>query len=356
MDVLSDVLQAIHLRGAVFFTARITGPWAVESPAPDSLARLLRIREECVALFHLVTEGSCFVALPSGEPVRARADSIVVLPRADPHRIGSDPSIAPVHLESVFDAWSGSEVPCLRMERGSGAPTRLICGYLRCDQRFNPLVGALPALLVDQPALGRLYAAPGPGQPGSLEAPTGENGDGWLSRTFRHTVEEAEGGRPGSAVILPRLAELMYVEVLRHYMQLLPRGETGWLAAVRDPRIGHALRLLHEQPARSWSVPDLAREIGLSRSALGERFHALVGEPPVRYLARWRIHLAEQLLTDPDLSVAEVASRVGFDSPVAFHRAFKRQVGRTPAEWRTAHAAAWTASRDTADAGQRPTL
>lgn len=335
MDLLSDVLGVLHLRGAIFFTAHIRGAWSIESPDPEALARLLGLRRECVALFHLVAEGSCRVALEGGEPIVAGPGSIVILPRGDRHLLGSDLSRKPTRLKSIFFSWSGPEVPCLR--QGDGAPeTRLVCGYLRCDQRFNPLVGALPALLVDHPGDGVFEAVPHPGAPGGLRA-QGED-DGWLARTFRHTVEEAEARRPGSAVMLPRLAELMFVEVLRRYMRLLPKGETGWLAAARDARVGRALRLLHEAPARKWRVADLARESGMSRSAMGERFQSLVGESPMRYLTRWRMHLAEQLLPDPELAVAQVASQVGFDSAVAFHRAFKRQTGLTPVEWREARA------------------
>jgi AraC-like DNA-binding protein len=335
MDVLSDVLRLIHLRGAVFFTADMAGRWAVESPDRKAVARLLRIQEACVALFHLVVEGRCTVALGSGEGVTADAGSIVILPRGDTHRLGTDLSLEPMRVQSIMYSGDGPEIPYLK--HGSGdSRTRLICGYLRCDQQFNPLMGALPALLVDHPADGRLDAEFGPGGPAPIRAQVLGHGDGWLGRTFTYVVEEAEARRPGSAVMLPRLAELMYIEVLRRYMQLLPAEGTGWLAAARDPRVGQALRLLHEQPARNWEVAALAREVGVSRSVLGERFQSLVGEPPMRYLARWRMHMAERLLTQPDLSVAEVAARVGFESSVAFHRAFKRHAGQTPVEWRAA--------------------
>ncbi len=333
MDVLSDVLRVIHLQGAVFFTADLSGPWSVASPEPDRLARLLGIRAECVSLFHLVVAGRCWLALGGAEPVEARAGDVVILPRGDAHRLGSDPSLPPIRLKSIFYTWSGPEVP--RLAHGSGGdPTRLICGYLHCDQQFNPLVGALPPLLVDRPAKGSMLAAPAAGRPSWLRSDGPDAGGEWLARTFRHAAEEAEARRPGSAVMLPRLAELMYVEVLRRYLRLLPAGQTGWLAATRDPQVGHALRLLHEKPGHRWTVPELARAVGLSRSALGKRFQDLVGQPPMRYLAGWRMNLAQQLLRQPELSIPQIAGRVGFDSDVAFHRAFKRAVGCPPARWR----------------------
>jgi AraC-like DNA-binding protein len=337
MDLLSDVLRFIRLRGAVFFTARMAGRWAVASPRPEELARLVRIREDCIALFHLVTSGECSIALDGDGPVRAPAGSIVVLPRGEAHRIGNDLSLQPMRLQSVY-SWSNAETPCI--SHGSGdVTTRLVCGYLRCDRRFDPLVGALPSLLVDQPGEGKLVAARGRGARTWLRAEVDGEGDGWLARTFRHTMEEAEARRPGSAVMLPRLVELMYVEVLRRYMRLLPPGEPGWLSACRDVHVGQALRLLHEDPARKWTVSALAARVGVSRSSLGDRFHALLGEPPMHYLARWRMHLAEQLLEEPELSIAEVSERVGFDSAVAFHRAFKRHVGIPPGEWRSMNVA-----------------
>lgn len=310
MDLVSDVLRHLQVRGAVFFTARIRGRWAVASPRSDALARLIGIPAESLSLFHLIVQGSCQIAVGGTEPVVAPERSIVLLAGAAAHRLGTDLSREPVRLESAWYSLRGEDVP--HLEQGRGVPvTRLVCGYLRCDQRFSPLAGVLPELLVERPA------------------------DDWLAGTVGHAVQQAEAGRPGSAGVLPRLVEAMYVEVLRRYLQGRAPAANGWLAASHDPRIGQALRLLHADPSRRWRVDDLARAVGLSRSALGERFRSLVGQSPMRYLSAWRIQLAEELLQDSRLSVAQVAARVGFDAPVAFHRAFKRRLGMTPAQWRT---------------------
>ena len=158
--------------------------------------------------------------------------------------------------------------------------------------------------------------------------------DGWLASTLRHTIEEADGTRPGSFAMLARLTELLYVEVLRRYMRQLSSGQTGWLAGVNDPEVGRALRLLHAQPQRQWTVEELAHEVGVSRSGLAQRFTELVGEAPMRYLTGWRIQLAKHLILQAGLPIAEVADRVGYESEAAFNRAFKRHVGEPPVAWR----------------------
>jgi AraC-like DNA-binding protein len=207
-----------------------------------------------------------------------------------------------------------------------------VCGYLHCDQRFNPLIGALPTLLC-------VCGGERGGDPSEVEAARRSGvvlveADGWLASTLRHTIEEADGMRPGSSAMLARLTELLYVEVLRRYMQRLPSGQTGWLAGVKDPEVGRALRLMHARPERQWTVEDLAHEVGVSRSGLAQRFTELTGDAPMRYLTGWRIQLAKHLILHADLSIAKVADRVGYESEAAFNRAFKRHVGVPPVAWR----------------------
>jgi AraC family transcriptional regulator, alkane utilization regulator len=217
---------------------------------------------------------------------------------------------------------------------GGGEATRFVCGFLHCDQRFNPLIGALPTMLC---VCGRDSA--GQGEPSEVETAKRPgvvlvDAGGWLASTLRHTIEEADGMYPGSSAMLARLTELLYVEVLRRYMQRLPSGHTSWLAGVKDPEVGRALRLLHARPERQWTVEDLAREVGASRSGLAQRFTELAGEAPMRYLTGWRIQLAKHLILQAGLPIAEVADRVGYESEAAFNRAFKRHVGEPPVAWR----------------------
>jgi transcriptional regulator GlxA family with amidase domain len=165
-----------------------------------------------------------------------------------------------------------------------------------------------------------------------------ELGDGpaaaWITATLKHGASETHAPGPGSDAMLGRLAELLFVEAMRRYTASLPAEQAGWLAGLRDPHVGRALALLHADPARDWEVEALARETGLSRSALGERFAHLIGEPPMQYLTRWRLALAAQALSAGNDAVARIAERVGYESEAAFNRAFKREFGSPPAAWR----------------------
>jgi len=338
MDPLSDVLRVVRLGSSVFFSACLAAPWAVSSPEAEDLARALHLRPDCLSLFHLVAGGHCWVTAPGIEPLEVGAGAIVIFPHADPHAMMSTPGLETRPLTEVMPSVlrpAGETVPRFELGRGSDR-VRLVCGYLRCDQRFNPLAGALPTLLIADPPRGELRALSTCRGERRLQLRRGaaDSPRSWLERTFRYTVEEAEARRPGGGEMLSRLTELLYVAVLRQYMEQAEPHEGDWLGGVNDPHVGRALRLMHEHPSRKWTVTTLARECGLSRSALGRRFRLLVGQPPMRYLARWRIELARTMLRNPMLSIAQISSRVGFDSTVAFHHAFKRETGRPPAAWR----------------------
>lgn len=333
MDVLSDVLRVVRLTSAVFFTARFSSPWSIESPPPDELARSLRLRAESIAMFHVLVEGQCWISFGGHAPIKLEASDVVIFPRGDPHVMSSPVGARPRPIASLLPSQPSEEIPQLD-HGGGGAPTRFVCGYLHCDQAFNPLMGALPTLLY---VSGRDNA----GQWLRPEAEAAERpgvvlveADGWLATTLRHTVEQADATHPGSSAMLARLTELLYLDVLRRYMQQLPSGRMGWLAGVKDPEVGRALRLLHARPDRPWTVEDLAHEVGVSRSALAQRFTDLTGEAPMRYLTGWRMQLAKHLMLQATLPIGEVANRVGYESEAAFNRAFKRHVGAPPAAWR----------------------
>jgi AraC-like DNA-binding protein len=328
MDVLSDVLRVVRLTSAVFFTARFSSPWSIESPPSDHLVRFLRLRAESIALFHVLVEGQCWVAIDGHAPLEMEARDVIIFPHGDPHIMCSHMGARPQPISSLLPSRHSDEIPQFD-HGGGGEATRFVCGYLHCDQRFNPLIGALPPMLCvhgrDRSSRGATAQRP---DVALVDA------DGWLASTLGHTIEEADGMRPGSPAMVARLTELLYVEVLRRHMQQLPSGHTGWLAGVKDPEVGRALRLLHARPEHQWTVEDLAREVGVSRSGLAQRFTKLIGEAPMQYLAGWRIQLAKHLILQADLSVAEVADRVGYESEAAFNRAFKRHVGTPPVAWR----------------------
>ncbi|HET6567375.1 MAG TPA: AraC family transcriptional regulator [Rhodothermales bacterium] len=335
MDVLSDVLRVVRLTGAIFFTARFSSPWSISSPPPDLLARALNSEAECLTLFHVLVEGQCWVGLENSAPYRMEAGDVVILPQGDVHIMSSRPDITPRPIGTLIPSFASDGIPNLHYGDG-GAVTRFVCGYLECDQRFNPLIGALPPLFFVRPGRDGSWLGPdeksSPGEP--IVVHTAAND--WLDRTLHYLAEEAMGERPGSPAMLTRLTEILFVEVVRRYTQQLPAEQTGWLAGVRDPEVGRALRLLHKQPGRNWTVDLLARETGLSRSALARRFTDLLGEPPILYLTGWRMQLAKRLLQEPALSIPQVAEEVGYTSEAAFNRAFKRCVGKPPGIWREA--------------------
>ena len=198
---------------------------------------------------------------------------------------------------------------------GAGGRTRMICGFLGCaSAEGNPVISTLPSLL-------KLNVEQG----GAAE---------WIRSTFQYAAEEVSAGRPGSETVLAKLSELLFVEAVRRYAEALPDGQTGWLAGLREPYVARALALLHRDITRRWTVDDLGREVGLSRSALADRFIRLIGAPPMHYLANWRMQVATQQLRSTSASLAQIAEIVGYDSEAAFSRAFKKAFGAAPATWR----------------------
>ncbi len=332
MDVLSDTLQVVRLSGAIFLNATLAGPWAFESASPRELAQYLHLPSDCVALFHILAHGQCWFAVPGAAPVLVRSGDAILFPHSASHIMTSGQRAIPVPMSSVMPPLPPGEIFTMRAG-GPGEGDNFICGFLHCDQRFNPLIGALPALIVirlRQNAVEDEDPADTTGPVAVVHVPEGD----WLEGTLRHMVEEAQSDRPGNAEMLARLSEVLYVEVVRRYMRQLPETHQGWLAGVRDPIVGQTLRLIHEHPERAWTVEELADEVAVARSTLAQRFTALVGESPMRYLARWRMQMAKSLLRHSDLRLAEVATRTGYDSEAAFSRAFRRHVGCPPAAWR----------------------
>ena len=268
-----------------------------------------------------MTEGSCWAGLLDGHPVRLEAGDVLVFPRGDRYFMSNDdrPPTTPPDLDGTIAFLRGvatGELP-FAVSSGGGGPKRVsvVCGFLGCDLRpFNPLLASLPRLLVVRR--------------GSV-SPTDR-----LARLIELTLAESEDRHPGGETVRVRLSELMFVEVIRRYLSTLAPEQNGWLSGVRDEVVGRALALLHTHPARRWTLLALAKAAGVSRSALADRFARLIGEPPMQYLARWRMHVAAQRLADGSAKVSTVALEVGYDSEAAFSRAFKRVSGVAPAAWR----------------------
>jgi AraC-like DNA-binding protein len=323
-DTLSDVLRGVRLRGAVFFYISGRGEWAAEAPASRELAPFLMRGVEHVMEYHVATQGSCWAGIPGGPGVRMSAGDVAMFPHGDAHVVSSSAGLRGVPPDTrwyaeatasevpVRVAYNGADSP-LTVRTGSDPDTTIVCGFLGCDLRpFNPLIAALPRLL-------------------HLRAP---DGGGWIAQLMHQAVAESQGGRPGSEAMLARMSEMMFVDAVRRYTAGLPQESAGWLAGLRDKLVGRALALLHEQPALDWTIDELGRRIGLSRSALHERFVELIGVPPMQYLAQWRMQAAARMLLETRATVATIALEVGYDSEAAFARAFKRVVGKPPAAWR----------------------
>jgi AraC-like DNA-binding protein len=334
MDILSDVLRVVRLSGAVFFTADFSSPWSLDSPNPELLASIVLPDAECVALFHILAEGECFILCKAQPPVKLEAGDVIIFPHGESHTMCSHPGMkaTATPMDAVFSQRSPDATPQVSFG-GGGRKSRFICGYLNCDQRFNPLISALPTMLAVRSSNDYAFVD-AIDHNGTRPAHVPQGSGTWLSTTLKFTINEARTARPGNAAMLSRLTELMFVEIVRQYMQQLPPGQPGWLAGLNDVTVGKALRLMHASPAHNWTVAELAREAATSRSALADRFTELIGESPMRYLAGWRVQLAKQLLGDGDSSVAEIAARVGYESEAAFNRAFKRSAGSPPAAWR----------------------
>lgn len=330
MDVLSDVLRVVKLSAAVFFSAECSSPWAIESPIPDLLTPVLMPEADCVVLFHILTEGSCIVECKELPVVKMSAGDVVIFPHGETHTMRSHAGVKAAPIGSVFPPGSSEGLREVAFG-GGGDKSRFICGYLNCDQRFGPLTTALPTMLLVRSRDD--YAVEAIDGNGVRPARVAGGSRTWLGTTLKFTISEAKAARPGNAAMLGRLTELMFVEILRQYMQQLHAGQRGWLAGLNDTHVGKALRLIHANPERNWTVGELAREAATSRSVLAERFTELVGESPMRYLAGWRIQLAKQLLRD-GVNISEVSERIGYESEAAFNRAFKRTTGSPPASWR----------------------
>jgi AraC-like DNA-binding protein len=312
-DTLSDVLGAVRLRGALFFTIDATAPWAVEAPRSCEITSSLIPGAEHLIEFHVMRRGRCWAGVVGEPPVHMEAGDVVLFPQGDTHVLSSAPGMRGTPDPDAYD-FAGRPVPVTVNVRGGGEPAELICGFFGCDARpFNPLLATLPR---------------------TIHIRSRDRDDGTIPQLVRLALTELAERRSGRESVLSHVSELLFVEAVRRYLETLPAEQKGWLAGLADEQVGRAIAKLHERPAHPWSLEELAREAGLSRSTLAERFAQFVGVPPMQYLAQWRIQLAASLLSGTALGLAELAARVGYGSEAALSRAFKRQVGVSPALWR----------------------
>jgi AraC-like DNA-binding protein len=295
VDTLSEVVRSIRLRGKIYARWELTAPWGMALPGGD------------FATFHLVEEGECWLVTADGRSELLRGDDLVVLFDGAPHVLSDLPGRAAEQIEKLVDLQSpGAPV---HRHGGGGRPTRLVCGKFSLDRKGRPSFEALPRLV-------RL------------------DGTGEAGRTVSLLASEIAADRPGSAAVAERLSEVLVVQVLREVVSGLgAKGAgagSGWLRGIEDEHVWAALGLLHSAPGSAWTVGELAKRVGLSRTVFAQRFRSLVGETPIAYLGALRHQLAERWLGEGRLSVSEVATRVGYSSASAFHRAFRKRAADVP--------------------------
>ncbi len=302
-DPLGESLHFLRMSGVVYTRSELTAPWGVDLPAmPD-----------CV-LFHVVTAGHCWLDVEGAEPVRLQPGEFTLVPHGEGHRILDAVGSPAAHL---FDLPREEISPRYEVLRhgGGGEATTLVCGAVRFDHpAAQELVRLLPRVIHIQ----------------AWSSPEAQ----WMQSTLRLMASEASECRPGGEAVLTRLADILVIQAIRSWIADNPGAQTGWLGALQDDRIGPALLLIQRNPARPWTIASLAREVSMSRSAFAARFRDLVGETPMQYLTRWRMHVATTQLREGGATVAQLAHRLGYQSEAAFSRAFKRVVGVSPGSLR----------------------
>jgi AraC-like DNA-binding protein len=317
MDVLSDVLHAVRLTGALYFDVTAADPWIATTPSMKELGAAMMPGAGHVIPFHIMVSARGW-ARPEDESMPAASfepGDIVMFPHGEAHRLTSDAArwhCAPADPAFYAAAATSREPFTVLSIGGAGARAGFVCGYLGCDASpFNPLLGALPRMLIVK----------------------GQGSDALMRELLRAALDQKASGKAGAATVVARAGELMFLQAVRQHMDSMPDSASGWLAGLRDEQVGRALRLIHAQPAADWSLASLAKQSGVSRSVLAERFARFTGEPPMRYIGRWRMQIASTLLANGS-SIGRVADDVGYRSEAAFQRAFKKYVGVTCGEWR----------------------
>jgi AraC-like DNA-binding protein len=315
MDVLSEVLKVVKLQGALFYNGEFSSPWSFCSPQSGAVAPYVAQGAKHVIVYHLVTEGRASARLLDGPRVTLEAGDIVIFPHGDAHIVENGSAAKVLDMEQELSRIFSQGLKRFRLG-GGGEVTKFVCGFMACEPRLSQVfLSGLPPVFkvgIRNDASGR-----------------------WLENSIRFSVNEADASRAGGEAMLARLSEVLFVETLRTYIGSLPEGQTGWLAGARDAEVGKTLALMHRNPAQPWTIASLARQAGLSRSVLAERFRHYLNEPPMAYLTRWRLRLGAEMLVSTSYSVAQIAAEVGYESEAAFNRAFKREFKFPPARFRS---------------------
>ena len=309
VDPLGEALYFLRMSGTFYSRCEFTAPWGLVLPEiPESL------------MFHVVTSGRCWLEVEDAEPRLLQPGDLALVPHGAGHRMASEPGVPGARLFDLPREMVSERYEILR-HGGDGAAVTLICGAVRFDHpAAHHLVGVLPGVICVE----------GAGSP-QME---------WIRSTVRLIAAEATELRPGGETVITRLADVLVIQAIRSWIERDPAARTGWLGALRDQRVGHAITLIHRDPARAWTVANLAADVAMSRSAFSARFTALVGESPMQYVARWRMNVALASLKAEDTTLGALAERLGYGSEAAFSRAFKRFMGVPPGTVRRSAASA----------------
>jgi AraC-like DNA-binding protein len=315
MDVLSEVLKVVKLQGALFYNGEFSAPWSVTATSSRALAHIVAPSAEHVIIYHLLTEGRARVRLGDGTCVAVNAGEIVMIPHGDRHIVENGPASMTLDDSEKAEEVLAQGLKVCRLG-GGGEVSKFVCGYMACDLELSKIfLNGLPQIFkvsIRNDASGR-----------------------WLENSIRFSVDHNDSSRAGGEAVLAKLSEVLFVETLRAYISHLPVEQTGWLAGARDSEVGKTLALMHRNPERPWTLADLAKEAGISRSVLAERFRHYLDETPMAYLTRWRLQLGAQMLLSTSYSVGQIAAEVGYESEAAFNRAFKREFVVPPARFRS---------------------
>jgi AraC-like DNA-binding protein len=299
-DAMSDGLALVRMQGDYVCAAECAAPWSLAFGAPG-------------AHFHIIESGSAWLTLEGAPALRLEAGDLAIAPLGAGHGLASDPAIPAIPIRAAIANLGPSEAPVYRLG-GEGEETHLVCG------RFTFAGVLAPRLLAVLPPL--IHIKGRDGKP--LE---------WLRLTSHFLIEETRHPSPGSAIMIARLLDLLFIQALRQWGAASPRN-LGWLSGLRDAAVGRALSAIHETPAAAWTVAALADIAGLSRSAFASRFLNIVGQPPLKYLAAWRLDLAADHLRGGSAKIGQIAAAVGYGSEAALTRAFKTRFGVTPGAFR----------------------
>ena len=322
MDVLSDVLTTIRLHSAIHFCPELSAPWGIQVSAQRDRA-----------LFYVLSRGSCYLEVDGlAAPVPLVGGDVAMLPHGAAHIVRDQVHTPAIPLEVLLQEGCASPAPQAFQHGGGGGTSAFVVGYCQVGQR------AASQFLAPLPPLIHIRAEAGQSVP-------------WLEATLKFLAAESTSEVPGAQLIMARLTDVLCVQILRAYIaQEATAGQTcdqqaGMLRALRDPHLGQALALMHQQPAHPWTVAALATQVRLSRTGFAVRFRTLAGVAPLEYLRQWRMQKASDFLRQGDEPLEAIAERIGYESGAAFSKAFKREMGLPPGLYRKAQGRAVTQVR-----------